>query len=811
MSKTLKASIVIGGSISGSFRSALSSTKTGLKAIGEEIGNVERRQRLLGRNIDTFGRMGKNVDSMRQEYAGLTREADKLRAAQSRLASAQERIDANAARRQQLGGALGSAAATFGVVAAASLVPVRAAVQFENAMLGVAKQLDGARDSAGNLTPIYFSMARQVQQLGRELPLATNELADMVAAGLRMGVANDEIIGFTRNAAMMADAFELPAGQLADDMGKIAGLFHIPIPRIGELADAINYLDDNSQARGAEIIDVMRRIGGMAQALKMPAREAAALGSTFLHLGSSAEVAGTSTNAIIRILGAASAQSKRVRNDLSALGLDAETIQRKMAKDATGGILDVLDRLNALNDEQRLVAATRIFGAEYGDDIAKLATGASEYRRQLALVNGEQAKGSMSREFSARLKTTNAQWQITKNRLSEIAVVVGGALLPSINSLMQSVTPAIEGFAEWSRENPGLIRGIIGSTLALTGLRVVTTGVAYAWTAVKAPVLSVMGFIEWWRATNALAAMGKFGPTAMRVVGVMRTVGTAIAAIGGGPIALAVAALTVGALVVRKYWEPIKAFMGGVWEGFTNAARPAIDSVMSSLAPLKPAWDSVSSAIGKAWDWIVKLLEPAEYTGSELSKCATVGRIVGEVLSNSFTIGATVVSKVVDVVVWLGTKIGETAGAIKTFFQPAIDWLSAAFENSIGKIIGKIEQFQSVLGVAGSEYTRLKKMGGGGIGDATRIAFAAATNDSSSLHARKQSLSIIQPARGRSAPIAPIMAARGGGSTSIQQTNNFTITQQPGESTELLADRVAQRLKEKQAASHRGRLVDGAG
>ncbi|CAN7353476.1 phage tail tape measure protein [Pseudoxanthomonas sp. LjRoot143] len=690
MSRTLKTSIVIGGAISGSFRSALSSTKSGLKAIGEAIADVERRQRLMSRSIGEFGRMGKDVGRMRQEYASLTRETDKLRAAQSRLASVQERIDANNDRRRHLRGELGSAAATFGVVAAATLAPVRSAVNFETAMLGVAKQLEGARDEAGNLTPVFFSMSRQVQQLGREIPLATNELADMVAAGLRMGVASDEVVEFTRTAAMMADAFELPAGQLADDMGKIAGLFHIPIPRIGELADAINFLDDRSQATGSEIIDVLRRTGGMAQALKMPAREAAALGSTFLTLGSSAEVAGTASNAMMRILGAATAQSKRVQVGMSSIGLDPKRLQSDMAKDATGTILRLLDTLNALNDEQRMVAATRIFGAEYGDDVAKLATGANEYRRQLQLVNGEQANGSMSREFAARLGTTAAQWQITKNRLREVSVVIGNALVPSISRLMEAAAPMIEGFADWSRANPGLIRGIVGSALALSGLRVVTTGVAYAWTAVKGPVLSVMGFIARFRATGALAAMGRFGPAAMRAAGALRLVGGAIAAISGGPVTLAIGALTAGALVVRKYWQPIKAFMSGMFDGVREAMAPVLSELGAAIAPLKPVWDAMSVSIGKAWNWIVKLLEPVNMTSGELSAATNAGRVFGHAISGAAVGAIRVLTQVVRVAVSIGSAIGTATGAIVGAFSSAWDRVKGIVGSAVDWIMKRI-------------------------------------------------------------------------------------------------------------------------
>jgi TP901 family phage tail tape measure protein len=513
-SKTLKASVVIGGTVSSAFRSAISTTKNGLKQVGEEIARVERKQRLLANNIDTFRRMGRSADQLGRTYADLARHADRLRASQARLANVQGRIDANNARRQELGGRFRGAAGMFGATVVAALAPIRSAVAFENAMLGVAKQVNGARDAAGNLTPVYFSMAQQIQRLGREIPLATNQLADMVAAGARMGVAKDELIQFTRTGAMMADAFDLPAGQLADDMGKIAGLFQIPIPRIGELADAINYLDDNAKSSGGDIIDVMRRIGGVARTLRMPAKEAAALGSTFLTLGSSAEVAGTASNAVMRILGAASVQSKRVRKGMEDLGFNPEGLEKSMSKDATGTILSVLDALNKLPDEKRMAAATRLFGAEYGDDVAKLSTGIAEYRKQLQLVNGEQQKGSMSREFNARLKTAGAQWQITKNRMTEVAVTVGGALLPAINDLMKSVAPMIEGFGKFARAHPGVIKGVVGTAFALTGMRVASLGVGYAWTTIMGPLLKLRQGIAMARAASALYAAQQRGVAA---------------------------------------------------------------------------------------------------------------------------------------------------------------------------------------------------------------------------------------------------------------------------------------------------------
>ncbi|HBM1891839.1 TPA: phage tail tape measure protein, partial [Escherichia coli] len=72
----------------------------------------------------------------------------------------------------------------------------------------------------------------------------------------------------------------LPADELSESLGKIAQLYKIPTRNIEQLGDALNYLDDNAMSKGADIIDVMQRLGGVADRLDY--RKAAALGSTFL-------------------------------------------------------------------------------------------------------------------------------------------------------------------------------------------------------------------------------------------------------------------------------------------------------------------------------------------------------------------------------------------------------------------------------------------------------------------------------------------------------------------------------------------------
>lgn len=83
--KRLNATITIGGGVGRTLTKGLTSTKARLGEVGDSIRTVEKRQKTLGKSIDTFGRMGRNVDGLRREYGELTGQLDTLRRKQEQL------------------------------------------------------------------------------------------------------------------------------------------------------------------------------------------------------------------------------------------------------------------------------------------------------------------------------------------------------------------------------------------------------------------------------------------------------------------------------------------------------------------------------------------------------------------------------------------------------------------------------------------------------------------------------------------------------------------------------------------------------
>lgn len=594
----LNAIITIGGTVTGSLKSALGSTQKGLKQIGQEIRDLQSKQKALGKTIDAP--VGRNVFRLKQEYNQLGDAIEKARKKQEKLVNAQEGMGRGKA--MMASGATGLG--VVGAVASAGIYPVVQAAQFETAMLGVAKQVEGARDENGKLTQVYRDMAKQVQMLGREIPLATNDIAAMVAEGAKMGVAKEHLIDFTRTAGMMSAAFELPAGELAESMGKIANLYKVPIPAIGDLADQINWLDDNAMSTGSDIIDFLTRTGSSAAMVKITGGQMAALGSTLLTLGEGAETASTATNAMFGKLAAADKGTKKFREALVELGLSASAIQTGMQVDAETTLIKVMDAVNKLPETKRMGVLIDMFGMEHADTAGKLAGNTAEYRKQIGLANSDGAKGSMSKEADAQKATAAAQWTIFKNQVGEVAVNIGNILLPAVNAVLPVISTLVTGVADWVRENPKLATSIatvaasvLGAVGAMNSVKMAIGGVKFAFNALKlVTATNPLGLAFVVLTTAAVLIYQNWEPIKAFFLDIWDSI-KSYAEVAWTWIKDAFLNYSPIGLVVKN-WEPIKAFFTGLFDNIKDTVRAAIDWILNKIAKVGDVWNATKSFFG---------------------------------------------------------------------------------------------------------------------------------------------------------------------------------------------------------------------
>lgn len=598
-----------------------------LEAQWRAVNKLETKQResvaQMGKARAELYRMGISAKSGEQATARITSETERYNAKlkeqerllkrageqQRKLSAAKAQYGKTLDMRNRIAGAGATSTAAGLAIGAPVLGAVKSYSQIEDAMKGVAKQVNALLDDKGGRTAQYYELQKDIQRLSETLPMANGaaDIAALVEGGARMGVTNDsdpwakqkkDLLNFAAVSAKASKAFEMPADQLAEDLGKIAFLYKIPISNLEELGDTLNYLDDNAQSKGADIINVMQRMGDIAD--KMDYKQAAALGSTFLSLGAAPEVAASASKTMVRELGIASMQGKRFIQGMNTLGLNANKLEKGIANNAVATIQDVLGRIKGLSKEKQLSVMTQLFGKEFGDDAQKLGLNIDEFIRQLGLTQKAGAKGSMQRESDIDKNSLSSQYLLLQTGVKNTFASLGETLRDPLLEVIDLAKRATGAFRRFVEENPrlagGFVKAAAGASLLLAGfggLAITLAGLLGPYAALRFG-LSLLGM-------KLPSIIGLLGGLAK----VFRFVGTAVLWLGRAMLANPLLAILAGIAMAAIY----------IWQNW-DTLGPKIKALWASISQwTSETWNAITLFIGSKWAEIVTGVQalPAQF------------------------------------------------------------------------------------------------------------------------------------------------------------------------------------------------------
>ena len=730
---------------------------------------VKARSALNGMGIT--GNLSAAQARLKTDIEGATAAMGKQRAELQRLATQQRQLqdlrDKHAKAMLHTGMAAGAgvamqAAGRKGVQM--GMGPVAIYSQHEDAMLGIARQVPGARDEMGQLTEVYRQAERDVRELSGRIPMATTEITKLMTAAARMEVPTGELKEFTLLASEMATAFDAVPDQVTESMGKVAKNFKIPLTSIRGLADSINYLDDNAISKGADIIDFLNRTSGVVSTVAMKAQDAAALGSTLLTLGERAETASTAANAIVQKFAAATKGTKKFKAAMGELGLTTEEVQKGMSTDAMATMDKIIAAIGKLPSDQRIGVMVELVGLEHSDTLAKLVDKPEELARQRELANGAGAKGSMAREAAARNAALSAQWQMTKNRAFNLGSSIGETLAPALLKLLQTVNPLIESFTKWVQENPNVVKWVLGTAVAVSAL-LAAVGMLLVPLAILAGKAMLVRFVFARLALGAGMGARAFallrGGAGLLWSGLTRLLGF----LAGTPLGRAFALLAFSATMVYKNWDGIKGGLVAIWDGVVGRVKEALSGGVRAWAALLMDF----SPLGILYSVLAFALDSL---GIELpARFSQLGGHMMTGLVNGITAGAAWVKDAVVGVAssaasWFAEKLG-IASPSRLFMQYG-GWISEG----------------AALGIAGGQgAVRTAALG---MATAATMAMPMASDAGPVRLDTRPPLSAAGQAAG--------LAGAGAGAT----TYNITINAAPGMDEQALARAVAAELQRQQ-------------
>ena len=769
---------------------------------------LAQKQRELQKNTKSA------TDQIKNQEAAL-KKLNAKQAAYNQYRGQVEKLKDISGKAQIIGAQATAAGATITAPLANS---VRDFMGFEDAMLGVARQVQGLKDDAGNLTPEFEQWKDKIQSLSTELPLTTIQIANMIESAARMDVPKEQLEEFVRLNTQMATAFDAAnPDELVEQYGKVTKNFKLSSAASRELADAINYLDDNAISKGTEIIGFMNRVSGISGIAKITEKNMAALGSTLQTAGAREEDSATAVNAIFTRLSSAT-KKKPVRGALKAMGLDASQVELGMAKDAQGTLMKIVETVKKMPEQKRLGFIADLVGTEHTKTLALLASNTEEWRRQIELANSQAAKGSMGREFDTRMKALSSTWGIFKNQLFNLNATIGNALAPTLDNLMKKIGGIVESIRNWIIAHPKLSSnlmifiGAIGGSLTIFGafatiLSFVLYPVARLFLGISKLNILLPKF------KSSMASVG--GSIFRGLLSPLKLLGFAFSTTGF--------AIAAAALLIYKFWNPIKAFFGGFWDGLKSGLAP----VLEKFQPLGTAFSVVVGWIEKAVKWFTDLLSPVQSTKEDLDAAASAGKKFGEWIAAGIDFALKPLQLLMDGIKWVidnmpgiqaGAKIVENAKQSRneetnkviksgSITERTLDALSDSNMYSSGGYTGNGGKYEPMGIVHGGEYVMTKEA-------TSRLGI----NTLNALNYGKQALiagglgiSVATAAPVQVDTRAPISARPMMTQTSQPMSVNITINAAQGMDERAIAQQVAkeiQRIENQRQARARSSMWD---
>ncbi|MBP0006228.1 MAG: phage tail tape measure protein [Cyanobacteria bacterium SBC] len=518
------------------------------------------------------------------------------------------------------------------------------AIDFETAMAEVSK--------AANLTgePLE-AMGDQILEMTRTIPRSAGELAEIAAAGGRLGIGAESLENFVRLTSEMSVAFDMSADQAGDSAAKIANNFRmmddagqIDFDRLETYGNVVNNLADNMATTEANIVNATGRMAGVANTYGMTENEVAALAAGFTALGVAPETAARAFNSTASRLAMATELGGKVQEGLQQLGISAEEMQQ--AFESGRGTEAYRDFLQTVADAgpEAGSALTKIFGQGFSDEILQAAGGIEQFNNAFnRMAEAEGGGGStMASSFETMSQTTGAQLQLLRNAFNEMAIEIGSAMLPAINSVVSAIRPMLTGVADFARANPGIAR----------------MGVAFA------------------------AVAAAIGPVLVGLGAVASFAGTGLAALGG--LALPLAAAAAAAVGLAAGLEPVQNFFESTdFSAIGSQLSSAFSSAMMAVSQIdfESVFQRAANGLRTMLSGIGDLLGAIDFSTMAYS----LGRTIGNALTGigRFLSGINWAAAVSGLVTALTTGIGRAIQAIGAFLQ-GVDF------GGLGRALGSI-------------------------------------------------------------------------------------------------------------------------
>ncbi|MBG6085809.1 phage tail tape measure protein [Zhihengliuella flava] len=518
----------------------------------------------------------------------LEAQVDRYKSAMSAAAKSTEELEKAAknsgdttAKRVQALRDLETPLLAIGTASVAGLgLSTKAAMDWESAWAGVMKTVDG---TPGQMAEIEDGL----RELARTLPSTHTEIAAVAEAAGQLGVARENVVGFTETMINLGESTNLTAEEAATSIAQISNVMGTMeregskgVERFGA---TLVELGNNGASTEADILNMAQRIAGAGATIGATESDVLALSNTLASMGVRAELGGgVATRVLLKMRTAVDEGGESLSTFAQTAGLSADEFAEKFRTSPMEALQLVAGGINNVNEAGGNVTATLkdmgIRGTEETQVMLALANSGDLLTRSLEMgADAWEKNTALVEEAQKRYETTESRIRIAWNNIKDAAITAGGAILPVVAELADGAADLVR----WFSELPEPVQ--IGVT-ALGGIAGVSAGALGLFLNLAPKV------------KNAKDALDTFAPAASRSGRALRR----IAAAGGAVTVIGGVATGLAKLAESQYTKDIPEGTGHIADALARIATEganaegALEAAFQGYEGIGHAEESVS-------------------------------------------------------------------------------------------------------------------------------------------------------------------------------------------------------------------------
>ncbi|EPD6699841.1 phage tail tape measure protein [Cronobacter dublinensis] len=599
----------------------------------------------VARQKDELGKAGINTRNLaageqrlKTSISETTAQLARQREALARVSAQQEKLNAVKARYQKgkelAGSAAGAGAAavgmaTTGIVAGTALM--RPGYEFAQknselqAVLGVEKQ-----------SPEMQALRNQARQLGDNTAASADDAAAAQIVIAKSGGDKDAILAATPATLNMSLANRRTMEENAALLTGMKAAFQLTNDQITHIGDVLSMTMNKTATDFDGLNDSLTYVAPVAKIAGVSLEQTAALVGALHDNKITGSMAGTGSRAVITRLQAPTGEAFDALKELKVSTADSKGNMRPL--------FSILREIQASFEKHGLGTAQRgeylktIFGEEASSSAAVLMQAATSGRLDALTAAFKASDGKTEELVKVMQSNLGGDFKEFQSAYEAVGTDLFDQQESSLRKLVQTATRYVLRLDKWIKDN----KALAGTLTTIAGVATAVIGVVGAIGLVAWPVVTGINAI--------IAVAGSLGT-------IFTAVGGAIAAAIGAltwPIVAVVAAIVAGALLIRKYWQPISAFFGGVMDGL----RAAFGPVGELFAPFKPVFTWLGEKLQAVWQWFKNLIEPVQSSKETLDSCRSAGERFGKGLADALLLPLKAFNKLREGITWVLEKLG---------------------------------------------------------------------------------------------------------------------------------------------------------